>query len=335
MMSYKCHIGVDVSKGSLDIACLLGDEIIKYKCSNKQIDILRTFRSILRDLNLEPDDVLICGEYTGHYSNILVRSMVSAQLHLWMESPNQIYYSQGLQRGKNDSIDAERIALYCKRYEDRCNLMKPSSLCIENLAYLISERDLLVRDLAKFKSQITDHEGFISEELFSRRKKRLQKLIKSLKEHIKEIEMEMTQLVDGDLDIKHKMDLLQSIQGVGKQVALNTLIATKNFKKFTSARKFACHVGVAPFEYCSGSSIKSARRVSKRANKGLKALIHMAALSAVQREGELRDYYLRKVAEGKNKMLVINAVRAKIIARMFSVISNDRKYENIYAIKLA
>ncbi len=34
--------------------------------------------------------------------------------------------------------------------------------------------------------------------------------------------------------------------------------------------------------------------------------------------GELYDYYLRKVAEG-NKMSVINAIQAKLIARMFAV----------------
>ena len=30
-----------------------------------------------------------------------------------------------------------------------------------------------------------------------------------------------------------------------------------------------------------------------------------------EKEGELREYYLRKVAEGKNKMSVLNAIREK------------------------
>jgi hypothetical protein len=57
----------------------------------------------------------------------------------------------------------------------------------------------------------------------------------------------------------------------------------------------------------------------------------MAALSvASRRKGELSDYYLRKVSEGKNKMLVINAVRAKLVLRMFTVIKNDTFYEKNY-----
>ena len=48
----------------------------------------------------------------------------------------------------------------------------------------------------------------------------------------------------------------------------------------------------------------------------------MAAVSATNKTGgELKAYYLRKVDEGKNKMMVINAIRAKIVSRMFAVIN--------------
>jgi hypothetical protein len=60
----------------------------------------------------------------------------------------------------------------------------------------------------------------------------------------------------------------------------------------------------------------------------VKTLLHMVALSVATRtKGELHDYYLRKVAGGKNKMLVINAVRIKLVMRMFAVIKNNNFYE--------
>lgn len=65
----------------------------------------------------------------------------------------------------------------------------------------------------------------------------------------------------------------------------------------------------APVRYKSGSSVRGKTGVSQHARKRLKSLFHLAAMSAIQVKGELRDYYLRKVAEGKNKMLVLNAVR--------------------------
>lgn len=57
----------------------------------------------------------------------------------------------------------------------------------------------------------------------------------------------------------------------------------------------------------------------------------MAALSvATRKNGEMSEYYWRKVAEGKNKMSVLNAIRAKLVLRMFAVIRNNKFYEKNY-----
>ena len=59
----------------------------------------------------------------------------------------------------------------------------------------------------------------------------------------------------------------------------------------------------------------------------------MAALSVIRKKsGDLKTYFERKVVEGKNKMTVLNAVRAKLVARMFSVIKNNRIYQPILSI---
>ncbi|OAV66287.1 hypothetical protein Barb6XT_02015 [Bacteroidales bacterium Barb6XT] len=42
-----------------------------------------------------------------------------------------------------------------------------------------------------------------------------------------------------------------------------------------------------------------------------------------QTQGELHEYYERKVAEGKNKMSILNAFRVKLVHRMFAVIRNN------------
>jgi hypothetical protein len=63
------------------------------------------------------------------------------------------------------------------------------------------------------------------------------------------------------------------------------------------------------------------------ANKVLKRMLHLGALSAISWDPELRDYYQRKIAQGKNKMLVINAVRNKIIHRLCAVIKRGYEYQ--------
>ncbi len=147
---------------------------------------------------------------------------------------------------------------------------------------------------------------------------------------IKEVEANIENIIKNDPEIKSSFDKIISVQGIGKQTAIATIVATDNFKKFDNPRKFACHAGVAPFEYHSGTSIRSKSKVSHKANKELKKLYHMAAVSILSTSGDLKQYYDRKVAEGKNKMTVINAIRSKLIHRVFAVIRDNRKYEKIY-----
>ena len=52
----------------------------------------------------------------------------------------------------------------------------------------------------------------------------------------------------------------------------------------------------------------------------MKSLLNMAALSAKKSDTEIKAYYERKIAEGKNKMGVMNAIRFKIISRTFAVL---------------
>jgi len=92
------------------------------------------------------------------------------------------------------------------------------------------------------------------------------------------------------------------------------------------ARKLACYCGVAPFEYSSGSSVRGKTKVHYMANKKLKCNLHMASLAAVKLDVDLKAYYERKVAEGKNKMSVLNAVKNKLLARVVAVVNKQQEY---------
>ena len=67
----------------------------------------------------------------------------------------------------------------------------------------------------------------------------------------------------------------------------------------------------------------------------LKTLIHMSALSSVAMQGEMREYFTRKVSEGKNKMSVLNAIRNKLILRIFAVIKKDQSYQKDFSFSFA
>lgn len=108
--------------------------------------------------------------------------------------------------------------------------------------------------------------------------------------------------------------------------AIAFLIYTQDFTAFDNGRQFACYAGVAPFEYTSGSSIRGRTKVSPLANRKMKALLSNCANAAVQHDPELKAYYQRKVKQGKAKMSVLNAVRAKLINRVFATVDRGTEY---------
>lgn len=127
-------------------------------------------------------------------------------------------------------------------------------------------------------------------------------------------------IINASIELKDQYKRLQSIPGVGKVLATLMIIKTKGFTEIKSARKMACYSGIAPFEHQSGSSIYYKPRVSTMADMELKKILHLAAMSAIRLKNDLAVYYHRKVQEGKNKMAVLNAVRNKIIHRIYAII---------------
>ena len=114
------------------------------------------------------------------------------------------------------------------------------------------------------------------------------------------------------------------------QTAVYLIISTKGFDAFDNWRQLACYAGVAPFPYQSGTSIHGRNKVHPLADKKLKSLLNMCAIVAVRYDKELKEYYERKVAEGKPKMLVINNVRCKLLARVFAVVNRKTPFVDTY-----
>lgn len=294
-------------------------------------------KEILNRYGSEASSLLICAEYTGQYTYPLCCACEELQIALWLENPAQIKYSSGVHRGKSDRVDARRIAAYAMRFQDRARLFSLPEKNMATLKQLVGERDMYMCDKSKYQGQLTDQKRFMNKADYAGKASRMKRLIKDLEEALCEIDQKIKRLIESDPELRRQHELLLSVDGVGERTAVKMIVETNGFRDFDSARKFCCHAGVAPFRYTSGSSICSRNRVSNRADKSIKTLLHMAALSAATRKtsGELREYYLRKVAEGKNKMSVLNAVRAKLVLRMFAAVRLDKPYDPNYVFALA
>ena len=155
-------------------------------------------------------------------------------------------------------------------------------------------------------------------------------LINNFDKQIEKLMAEIETIINKQEALKQNFRLLQSIKGVGKILALTTIIKTSNFTRFANARRFACFCGTAPFPHDSGTTIKRKARVSHLADKQMKTLLDLSAKSAIQYDKELREYYLNRTEGGKSKMSTINVVRNKILYRMFAVIKRQTPFLENY-----
>lgn len=159
--------------------------------------------------------------------------------------------------------------------------------------------------------------------------------LKALEKDLAAVNSQIESIIKNDPELNRLFHLLTSIVGIGVVTATGLILATHAFTDGKTAKQFACYAGVAPFPYQSGSSIRGRTRVSPMADKNMKTLLHLSAMTAIRAKGELRDYYQRKVGEGKNKMAVLNAVRNKLIGRVYAVVSKNQEYDKTYAYSLA
>jgi transposase len=321
-------IGVDISKETLDFQVLQNNQSVLYsQVANDQSSIRRFFKQLKQVKGLNFSSTVFCMEHTGIYNQHLLNQLWQQQAQVWLENSRQIKQSLGIQRGKNDRIDALRIAQYAYRFRDQVKLWKPRREVIETLRYLLTMRARLIRSKNQLTVPLKEAKAFMPKYLIKLEQQCFRRTIKSIQADLKKIDEQITALIKSDPQLNHLFTLVKSVDGVGDVVAAHVIVSTNEFKDFTDPRKYACHTGVVPFEHSSGSTVRKKDRVSHLANKTLKTLFHLAAMSAVQIKGELQQYFKRKVAEGKNKMSVINAVRNKLISRIFAVVKRNSLYE--------
>jgi len=335
LMETIYFLGIDVSKKTIDTALTLnGIDFHETKVENQSKAIEQFFKDLKRKI-ASFEKLIVCLEHTGIYCQPLLDVMVKYQIKVCVEPALQIKQSQGMTRGKSDQVDAKRIALYAMRYKDQLRLWKPQRQCIQKLKALLVTRERLIKTKVQFEVPVAESQEYLHPSLRKEMMKYSINVIKTLEKEIERIESAIDQLLKTDEQLNEQYSLASSVPGIGKITALNMIVSTGEFNRIKEHKKFACYAGVAPFEHSSGTSYRGKTRVSKMANMTMKRLLHLAAMSAIQCCQELKDFYQRKVAAGKNKMSVINAVRNKLISRVFACVNHKRMYQKIYQNPLA
>ena len=321
-------VGIDISQKVLD--CSLVNEasygIFKDKQVNNTFDGFEHMLAWLIKQKVKPEDCLFCMEHTGTYGLLLFAWLSQMGIDYCVEPGLKIKRSLGLTRGKNDKIDARRLADYA--YTNRAKLEAfelPSTLIIQ-IKQFLTYREQLVKIKTSLKNSFKSHKTYQKVSGVRSISTEIEDQIKEYESRINEVEKQIIELINTNPEMKKNFELARSVKGIGLVIAAFMLVTTNNFTGFENGRKYACYSGIAPFEYYSGTSIKGRTKVSQIGNKRMKSLLSNGANSACRYDPEIRSYYKRKTNEGKDHKLIINAISCKLVNRVFATIKRQTPY---------
>lgn len=323
MKNVKETIGIDVSKLTLDVFLHNGKQHQQF--SNDRKGYLKIV-SWLKSKHLGKDDVFYCFEHTGWYCILLSFFLKEKNLDYCCVNPIEIKRSMGLKRGKSDKADSKEIAHYAwlRRFELEPSI--PPSANIIELQRMMSLREQLVKQLTAMKNLSKGMAVLIESKQEDVSMGMIAETINHVEVQLSKIEKAMEALLKSDSQMNTNYKLSRSVKGVGIVLAVQMLLHTHNYTRFASWRQFSSYCGLVPFPYQSGTSIHGRNKIHPISDRKMKSLLSMSAISAIQHDKELKMYYLKRVQEGKPKMVVINIIRNKLVSRIFATVNRGTPY---------
>ncbi|WP_245859565.1 IS110 family transposase [Spirosoma aerolatum] len=271
-MDFLHYIGIDIAKATLDWAVYNRQgSLLHLHTPNTVAGIKLALRQLKSVPGWDITQVVFCMEHTGIYNAHLLEFLHKLRLPIWLESSLQIKQAGGMQRGKNDTVDAYRIAEYAYRFRDQIRLWQPPRPVIQQLAFLSAARQRLIQAYNLLAGPLAEQDSFINPLLQKQLQRSSRKSLIALKDEQKAIEQQINKLIQNDGRLKELFEWIVSVPGIGSTTATEIIVVTNEMTTITDPKQMACHAGVAPFEYRSGTSIRGKTRVSHQARKRLKA----------------------------------------------------------------
>ena len=328
-------LGIDVSKLWFDISLMIIINIQKQPMITDRFDNtiegLALLKKWLKAQKVTFDEnTLLVIENTGIYHRLLWKFFSENNIPIHIGNAAHIKKSFGIARGKNDKIDSQRLCSYAYKNDEELKATSALNPAFLNLKDLITSRTRLKTQLSANKTYLKELKSINDKATQKIMEKVYKMAITGLEKSVDEIEKQIALIIKSDESINNNYKLLLSVPGIGPVTATYILCCTNNFAGKISGKQLACYAGVAPFQETSGKSLKGRNKVHKMANKELKSLLHMCALSAIQYYDEFRKYYDRKETEGKHANSILNAICNKIALRAVAVVNNEKFYVENY-----
>jgi len=295
MSAQKIHVGIDVSKASLDITYL--QTYIQKPNTPKGI------QQLITTLKTLSSPVHLVVEATGGYEQSLMEACWKASLLVSRVDPRKVRhyaFSEGI-LAKTDKIDSKVI----RDFAEKKNLI-PSFApdpSVQALQAFVKRR---VQILEMIKSENNQLEHVQETKVKSSHKK----IIAFLEKQLQVIDLEMKQTIQNHSHLKAKSERLNLIQGIGP-VLSSTLLALMPELGSITSNQAATLAGVAPLNHDSGNK-KGQRRI-QAGRSLLRSCLYMGAVVAARCNPVLSKVYQRLIAKGKKPKVALVALMRKLI----------------------
>ena len=144
---------------------------------------------------------------------------------------------------------------------------------------------------------------------------------------LKEIVLEVSELISTDSETQAIVLLICSITGIGLLTAAIILGETNGFELIRNKKQLASYAGLDVREKQSGTSVKGKPSISKKGNKHLRRAMHLPALVAIRHDERFKAIFARLVSKHGIKMKAAVAVQRKLLEMVYTVFKTKKKYD--------
>lgn len=325
MKKYSFIVGIDAGKDTFAITLRAIDDakaLFSGHFSNNGSGFVDLLKGVGEHATLK--GVLFCLEGLGVYGEKLCLHLHQAGVDLFLADPERVHRSIKDPGHKTDLLDSARIAEYVARYQDELQVFTPPEPLLHRLKALLKTREMVSKQLTERKNQL---HAFVAKSIDVNEAKSLnQAAIDFLKKQIKQIDDTVQALVKEDPKLAQGVDLLRTIPGVGKVLSLAMLNYTEGFRCIPKYRNAASHLGIAPREYYSGTSVYKHPSSRRYGPSMMRKLLYMSSLTTLRHHEANKEYFARKKARGKRASVIMNNLSNKQLKIMLAVLKNWKPY---------
>lgn len=330
----KYYVGIDIASKTYTASIGQYKEekgweiIVKPITFDNTYDAFNQFLYWLNTNKVLANNCIVCMEATGVYGEALAYFLIRNKYLLVVEAPLKVKRAFDPEGHKSDPVDSCQIAEYAYRFIDQLKGWQPKEMIIEQIKTLLTVREQLVEQkIAHSNANQALNRKVVQTPLA---KEVHEKAIKELLMHIQEVEAEIKRLIYEDPSSRELQRLLETVPGIGPILATFLVVTIHSAPDPYNPKTLAAYIGICPYENSSGTSRYKKATSRHYGPSPMRRLIYLAAMSVRQHCPKFRHYFLRKVAEGKEKQLVINNIANKLLKVACAVARTKTPYISGY-----